>query len=113
MIKRSKKKDDIFQRRKVRDVSFADGTEQPVRSLKGVNPLHIGASVLMMVTGFFAIFVSMTEQVFTFWISSVLSLLGSMSAMVGLWVFYETVRDRKSMDNLVKKAIIRVIRNQN
>lgn len=113
MIKKTQKRDDIYQRRKVRDLSIREGTEQPVRSLKGVNPLHIGASVLMMLTGFFAIFISMTEQISTFWISSVLSLLGSTSVMVGVWLFYESVRERKSMDNLVKKAIIRVIRNQN
>lgn len=104
---------DLFQRRKVRDLSLPEGEDRPRRSWKGVNVFHMVAAILLLLLGTVSILTGIIGQYALPWISTGLSLLGSISTMAGIFMMLESVKERKSIDNLVKKAIMRTIHETN
>ncbi len=73
----------------------------------------MGVAVLLLVLGIVSIPAGMLGHFSIQWISSGLSLLGSVAVMAGVFLMIDTIRERKSIDNLVKKAIMRSIHDQN
>ncbi len=114
MVRRTEHKEsNLFRRQHIRELS-AEGVEYSgKRSLKGVNYLHMGVSLLMAALGLFSVFLVVMGYIRILWMSSLLLLLGSVNVMVGAWLLYETVNERKSIDNLVKKAVKRAISEKN
>lgn len=71
------------------------------------------SGVLMIVTGLVLVSITILGFITPFWISGMLSLLGSVSSMVGVFLIYQTVSSQGSFDSLINKAIRRVVNNQN
>lgn len=106
-------KENIFQRKKVQDLTVDNYDSYCRRGVRGVNPMHAGASLLMIILGSFSVYLAIMNYAIYPRLASLLSLLGSLTVMIGAWVLYETFMERKSVDNLVRDAILRVIRDKN
>ncbi|MEX0772005.1 MAG: hypothetical protein WEB89_05715 [Balneolales bacterium] len=81
--------------------------------LQSVNFLYIGSSLLQIITGLFLISLSVLQLIQTTWIGAVSSVLGATLTMVGTGLLYFAIKDRNSVDNLVKNTIKRVTRDHN
>ena len=71
------------------------------------------AGILLVVTGLALVSITILGFIAPLWISAVLSLLGSISSMVGAFLIYQTVSIHGSFDTLINRAIRRVIDHQN
>lgn len=71
------------------------------------------SGVLLILTGLILVSISILGFIPPFWISGMLSLLGSVSCMVGIFLIYQTVSSQGSFESLINKAIRRVVNNQN
>lgn len=82
-----------------------------ISNIRTFIPLLSG--ILMIVTGLVLVSITILGFITPFWISGILSLLGSISSMVGVFLIYQTVSSEGSFDSLINKAIRRVVNNQN
>lgn len=71
------------------------------------------AGVLLVVTGLVVVSITILGFITPLWISAILSLIGSVSSMVGVFLIYQTVSSQGSFDSLINKAIRRVVDSQN
>lgn len=71
------------------------------------------SGVLMIVTGLTLVSITILGFITPLWVSGLLSILGSVSSMVGVFLIYQTVSSQGSFDSLINKAIRRVVNNQN
>lgn len=106
-------KENIFQRKNVQDLTVDNYGSSCSRSVRGVNPMHAGVSLLMIILGSFSVYLAIINYAIYPRLASLLSLLGSLTVIIGAWFLYETFKERKSVDKLVKDAILRVIRDKN
>ena len=104
-------KDDLFQRKQVRDLTFQGSGSK--RSIRGINPLHAVCSLLMIFIGLFGVYLVMMNLVLNHLLGSLLSLAGSVTVLMGAWLLFDAVNARKSVDNLFRQAIMRLLRDKN
>ncbi|MEX0928227.1 MAG: hypothetical protein WD266_06565 [Balneolales bacterium] len=108
-----KKGFDLFSRRKhlYRDSSELNpGLYQRIQSL---NWLHLVSAVIQMVSGFTVAGLAVLQLTGPSWAASVLGLMGCTLVFTGMALLYSTVKARKSVNNMLKETIQRVIREQN
>lgn len=74
-------------------------------------PVLSGA--VMVLTGLTIVGITILGLISPLWISAILSLLGSISCMMGAFLIYYTITSQGSFDGLINQAIRRVIRSQN
>jgi hypothetical protein len=103
---------ELFRRKRVRDLTGHNGGT-PRRSLKGVNPLHATISILLISFGLFSVAMIMLNLIPNLWFASLMSMCGSMAVMAGSWMLYDAVTERRSVDNLVRDAVMRALRDRN
>ena len=103
---------DLFRRRRVRDLTRhqEDGNN---RGWKGVNPFHAGFALLMISFGLIAVTLVMLNMISNMLFASLMSMSGSLAVMAGFWMLYDAIKERKSVDNLVRDAIMRSLRDKN
>jgi len=77
------------------------------------NMLQLTAACLLVALGAIVVSVTLLGLLQPLWLSTVLSMIGSVSVMVGIYIFYSLFSDMSTFDTLINKAIQRVIRNQN
>jgi protein-S-isoprenylcysteine O-methyltransferase Ste14 len=104
--------EDLFRRRRVKDLSDP-GTDSRRRGFKGVNPLHAGFAAFMLLFGMLSVALVMLNLISNLWFASLVSMSGSLAVMAGVWLLYDAVRERRSVDNLVRDAIMRALREKN
>lgn len=71
------------------------------------------SSIIQMITGLVLVSISILGIIQPLWLSAVLSLLGSITAMLGVFLLYHTFSSQDSFESIVNRAIRRAIRNQN
>jgi hypothetical protein len=71
------------------------------------------SSIIQMITGFVLVSITILGIIQPLWFSAVLSLLGSITAMLGVFLMYHTFASQGSFESIVNRAIRRAIRNQN
>lgn len=71
------------------------------------------SGILLIVSGLTLVSISILGFITPLWISGMLSLLGSVSSMIGVFLIYQTVSSKGSFDTLINKAIRRVVNDQN
>lgn len=74
-------------------------------------PLLSGA--LLMISGLTLVSITILGLITPLWISGTLSLLGSISSIVGVFLIYQTVSSHDSFESVVTKAIRRAVNSQN
>ena len=71
------------------------------------------SGILLIVSGLTLVSISILGFITPLWISGLLSLLGSVSSMIGVFLIYQTVSSQGAFDTLINKAIRRVVNDQN
>jgi uncharacterized membrane protein len=71
------------------------------------------SSTIQMITGLVMVSITILGIIQPLWLSAVLSLLGSITAMLGVFLMYHTFSSQDSFESIVNRAIRRAIRNQN
>lgn len=74
-------------------------------------PLLSGA--IQIFTGLALVSITILGLIEPLWVSAILSLLGCISSMAGVFLIYFTVSKQGSFEGLLNKAIRRVINSQN
>ncbi|HKJ34244.1 MAG TPA: hypothetical protein VKA34_20625 [Balneolales bacterium] len=77
------------------------------------NTLLIISALFQTLIGLTVVIISIIGNIHPLWLASVMSILGSITVMYGIYLWYELLRDKDDMDDLFKKAIRRVINSQN
>lgn len=103
---------DLFRRTQVRDLT-QNREDGNTRGLKGVNPVHTGFGLLMIAFGLLSITLVLLNMISNLWFASLTSMTGSLTVLVGVWMLYDAIKERKSLDNLVRDAIMRSLRDKN
>ena len=71
------------------------------------------SGILLILTGLTLVSITILSFIKPLWLSAMLTLLGSVSSMVGVFLIYQTVSSQGSFDSLINKAIRRVVDHQN
>ncbi|MFO7799910.1 hypothetical protein [Rhodohalobacter sp.] len=91
--------------------SFSDKSQLLVGSVEAF--VSYVAATLQIITGVTIIVISILGMISPMWFSAILSILGSVSCMTGVFLFYFTSANEGSIDGLINQAIRRVINSQN
>lgn len=83
------------------------------RKLRTMNPFHLISASLQIVAGLCLITLAILGLITPLWVSAVMSMIGSASTVVGIFLLYDTTRERKSVENLARDSIRRIIKEQN
>lgn len=75
--------------------------------------ISVTAGTLQIFAGLILVGISILGLLTPVWFSAVMSLIGSITSMAGVYLIYHTLSDNSMFDNLVNTAIKRVINSQN
>lgn len=90
---------------------YSPVTGKPKLNSKIIAPVLSG--VLQVLIGFTLVGISILGLLTPIWLSAVMSLAGSISAMAGVYLIFHTINTHGTFDSLINKAIHRVIKEQN
>ncbi len=78
-----------------------------------VNGLHFASAVTQVLLGTSVVALSLVGSIQPIWLATVMTMFGSISTMIGLYLMYNTLLKTGAFDSLLQKAIRRVINSQN
>ncbi len=78
-----------------------------------INGLHLLSAVLQIFLGLSVVALSFLGSIQPNWIASVMTVVGSITTIVGCYFVYYVLTNTDSFDSLLNKAIKRVINSQN
>ncbi|REL33374.1 hypothetical protein DYD21_11385 [Rhodohalobacter sp. SW132] len=73
----------------------------------------ITAGIIQIVAGLSIVGVTILGLLTPLWLSAVLSLIGSISSMFGVYLIFHSIAANGNFDTLINQSIKRVIRDQN
>ena len=91
--------------------SYSNSSQPIVGAVEAI--ISYAAATLQILTGLTLIIISILGMITPAWFSAVLSIVGSVSCMTGLFLLYSTAAKKGSFEGLVNQAIRRVISSQN
>lgn len=77
------------------------------------NTLQIIAGSIQIIAGMSIVGITILGLLQPLWIAAVLSMLGSISSMFGVYMIFQAVSSSGKFDTLINQSIKRVIRDQN
>jgi hypothetical protein len=75
--------------------------------------IPVSSGVMQILIGLTLVSISILGLVSPLWLSAVLSLIGSVSCMVGVFLVYHVVSSKGTFESLINQSIRRVISAQN
>jgi len=81
--------------------------------LNGNTAIPLISGIVQVKIGLLIVSVTILGMVQPLWVSTLLSLLGSISCMMGGFMIYNTITGQESHKTLISRAINRVINSQN
>lgn len=91
----------------------SDKPGRRLQSLLNSNMIQIVAGSIQIVTGMSIVGITILGLLTPLWIAAILSMLGSVSSMFGVYMIFHAVSSAGSFDTLINQSIKRVIRDQN
>lgn len=82
-------------------------------NIRNVNMLYLGSALLQIITGLFAVGLTILQLIQPVWVAMVMGILGSIMTVAGFGLLYYILKRRGSVHELVKATIERVIRDHN
>ncbi len=82
-------------------------------SFWNTNTLQIIAGSVQIMAGMSIVGITILGLLQPLWIAAILSMLGSVSSMFGVYMIFQAVSDSGTFDTLINQSIKRVIRDQN
>lgn len=86
---------------------------QKLNSWWNSNTLQIIAGSIQIVAGMSIVGITILGLLQPLWIAALLSMLGSVSSMFGVYMIFQAVSSSNKFDSLINQSIKRVIRDQN
>lgn len=84
-----------------------------VDRLRTIHLFYLVSALFQIITGFLVTAAAMLNLISPMWLSALLSLLGCVVAMLGVYQFYDILKSTKSTRALARDAIERAIRSRN
>ena len=81
--------------------------------MHSINGLHLLSALLQIFLGTSVVALSLLNSIQPFWVATIMTVVGSISTMVGLYFMYHVVTQSGVFDSLLQKAIKRVVSSQN
>lgn len=75
--------------------------------------LQVLAGSIQIVAGMSIVGITILGLLTPLWIAAILSMLGSISSMFGVYMIFQSVSSTGTFDSLINQSIKRVIRDQN
>ncbi len=90
---------------------YSNGSHPIVGSVNTL--VSYAAAILQVLTGLALIAISILGMITPVWFSAILSIVGSVSCMSGVFLLYLTSANKGNFESLTNEAIRRVINSQN
>ncbi|CAN5354283.1 hypothetical protein BH23BAC3_BH23BAC3_05240 [soil metagenome] len=84
-----------------------------ILSIFNGNTAIVFAGIIQIVAGLSIVGVTILGLLQPLWISAILSLVGSVSSMFGVYLIFQAIATNGNFDTLINRSIKRVIRDQN
>lgn len=81
--------------------------------MHSINGLHFVSALIQIFLGTSVVALSLVNSIHPVWLATIMTVIGSISTMVGLYFMYCTITRQGAFDSLLHKAIKRVISSQN
>lgn len=81
--------------------------------IRKARPLMISSATMLFFLGMTVVTIAMLGLIRPLWLASMMSIAGSLSTILGLYMWYELLRDKHQMDTFVKEAIQRAMNSHN
>ncbi|MEO1023743.1 MAG: hypothetical protein AAFW89_14465 [Bacteroidota bacterium] len=81
--------------------------------IHSLNGLYVASSLLQLFFGACVVALSLLQSIKPMWLATVMTILGSLSIISGLTVFFNAYPKKGGYHALLHKSIKRVIENQN
>lgn len=89
------------------------GENVSFQRLRTVQPLPLISSLLQIITGLSVVILAMVGLIIPFGTAAIMSILGSVLTMVGVYQLFDTFKQRNSVEKLARDSIHRIIKEQN
>jgi len=91
----------------------ATGISSFMNKIHSVNGLYLLSSILQIFLGVSVVALTITGAINPFWVATIMTVIGSITTMVGLILMIHIFKDSNAFDSLVQQAIRRVVSYQN
>lgn len=81
--------------------------------LRSVNLFYVISAAFQVITGLLATSASMLSLIRPMWLAALLSLLGCVITMLGIYQFYDIMKSSRGTQDLARDAIERAIKSRN
>lgn len=78
-----------------------------------LNMLYLAGSVALILTGLLMVTMAMLFLVQPIWLAAIVSFLGCLSSMLGVFQLYDLTKNADAMAKISRDAIDRAIKSQN
>lgn len=96
-----------------REKSYYNSLQNKMIRINHNTVVPVAAGAFQIFTGLILVGISILGLLTPVWFSAVMSLIGSITSMAGVYLIYHTLSDSPMFDNLVNSAIKRVVNSQN
>ncbi len=86
---------------------------QGILSIFNGNTAIVLAGIIQIIAGLSIVGVTILGLLHPLWLSAILSLVGSVSSMFGVYLIFHAIATNGNFDTLINRSIKRVIRDQN
>ncbi|MAO64387.1 MAG: hypothetical protein CL666_05260 [Balneola sp.] len=93
--------------------SNASGVSDFMHKMHSINGLHFISALSQVFLGTTVVALSLINSINPMWLATVMTVLGSITTMVGLYFTYNIFTSSGAYDSLLQKAIKRVVSSQN
>lgn len=91
----------------------ASGVSDFMDKVHSINGLHFISAISQIFLGTSVVALSLINSIQPMWLATIMTVVGSITTMVGLYFMYSIVTNSGAFDSLLHKAIKRVITSQN
>jgi len=84
-----------------------------MNKIHSVNGLFLLSSVFQIILGISVVALTISGLIKPFWVATIMTVIGSITTMVGLVMLIYTFKESNAFDSLLQQAIRRVVSYQN
>lgn len=87
--------------------------QQLSNRIRRAKPLYVFSAAMLCTLGLSVVAIAIIGLMRPLWLASLMSFAGSLSTMLGLYLWYELLRNKHRIDTFVKEAIQRAMNSRN
>lgn len=89
------------------------GISDFLHKMHSINGLHFVAALSQVFLGTTVVALSLINSINPMWLATIMTVMGSITSMIGLYFLYSIFTRSGAYDSLLQKAIKRVVSSQN